>query len=287
MEPGQRAAPGHRQARPRRPRLHADHVRRLRVAAACRLDRHPRPRRRAGAAEPGQRVGVRAAHRRRAQRLRADRTSPGTPTLDLAAVRDGVRRADRPGRRGARRARASPASSTSSCAPPTCATSGRPTRCGCRCPDGPRRPTALGRRRSPTRFHDEHRALYGYDFRDDPRQQVEWVNLRVTGVGPITPARARASSPPGDGDRDRRRDRRRGRSASTRSRVRRHAGLLARPTSRAGDVVDGPGDRRGVRLDGAAAPRLHRRASTASATSSSPRSAHEHAGLPTATVRHR
>ena len=35
-------------------------------------------------------------------------------------------------------------------------------------------------------FHDAHRALYGYDFRGDPRQQVEWVNLRVTGVGPIT-----------------------------------------------------------------------------------------------------
>jgi N-methylhydantoinase A len=35
-------------------------------------------------------------------------------------------------------------------------------------------------------FHDGHRALYGYDFRDDPRQQVEWVNLRVTGTGPIT-----------------------------------------------------------------------------------------------------
>ena len=35
-------------------------------------------------------------------------------------------------------------------------------------------------------FHAEHRALYGYDFRDDPSQQVEWVNLRVTGVGPIT-----------------------------------------------------------------------------------------------------
>jgi N-methylhydantoinase A len=34
-------------------------------------------------------------------------------------------------------------------------------------------------------FHDAHRALYGYDFRGDPRQQVEWVNLRVTGVGPI------------------------------------------------------------------------------------------------------
>jgi N-methylhydantoinase A len=34
-------------------------------------------------------------------------------------------------------------------------------------------------------FHDEHRRLYGYDFRDDPRQEVEWVNLRVTGIGPI------------------------------------------------------------------------------------------------------
>jgi N-methylhydantoinase A len=37
-----------------------------------------------------------------------------------------------------------------------------------------------------TSFHDAHRSLYGYDFRDDPRQQVEWVNLRVTGIGPIT-----------------------------------------------------------------------------------------------------
>ncbi len=35
------------------------------------------------------------------------------------------------------------------------------------------------------RFHDAHRALYGYDFRGDDRQEVEWVNLRVTGVGPI------------------------------------------------------------------------------------------------------
>jgi N-methylhydantoinase A len=34
-------------------------------------------------------------------------------------------------------------------------------------------------------FHDAHRTLYGYDFRGDPRQQVEWVNLRVTGIGPI------------------------------------------------------------------------------------------------------
>lgn len=35
-------------------------------------------------------------------------------------------------------------------------------------------------------FHDAHRALYGYDFRDKPEeQQVEWVNLRVSGIGPI------------------------------------------------------------------------------------------------------
>ena len=34
-------------------------------------------------------------------------------------------------------------------------------------------------------FHDAHEALYGYAFRGDPRQPVEWVNLRVSGVGPI------------------------------------------------------------------------------------------------------
>ncbi len=36
------------------------------------------------------------------------------------------------------------------------------------------------------RFHDAHRELYGYDFRGgDPHQHVEWVNLRVSGIGPI------------------------------------------------------------------------------------------------------
>jgi N-methylhydantoinase A len=34
-------------------------------------------------------------------------------------------------------------------------------------------------------FHEEHRALYGYDFRGVAGQEVEWVNLRVTGIGPI------------------------------------------------------------------------------------------------------
>src|SRR4051812_312834 len=35
-------------------------------------------------------------------------------------------------------------------------------------------------------FHAEHRGLYGYDFAGDHTQQVEWVNLRVSGIGPIT-----------------------------------------------------------------------------------------------------
>ncbi len=36
-----------------------------------------------------------------------------------------------------------------------------------------------------TAFHAAHRRLYGYDNAGDARQEVEWVNLRVTGVGPI------------------------------------------------------------------------------------------------------
>ena len=34
-------------------------------------------------------------------------------------------------------------------------------------------------------FHDAHERLYGYCFRDPPEQEVEWVNLRVSGIGPI------------------------------------------------------------------------------------------------------
>jgi N-methylhydantoinase A len=47
--------------------------------------------------------------------------------------------------------------------------------------DGPLDPPAVAEA-----FHDAHRALYGYDFRGDDSQQVEWVNLRVTGIGPIS-----------------------------------------------------------------------------------------------------
>ncbi len=50
-------------------------------------------------------------------------------------------------------------------------------------PDGPLTDEVLAT--VAARFHDEHKVLYDYDFRDDSRQEVEWVNLRVTGVGPI------------------------------------------------------------------------------------------------------
>ncbi|RJL31308.1 hydantoinase/oxoprolinase family protein [Bailinhaonella thermotolerans] len=41
------------------------------------------------------------------------------------------------------------------------------------------------------RFHEAHERLYGYGYRDDPRHRVEWVNLRVSGVGPISRPRLR------------------------------------------------------------------------------------------------
>jgi len=47
-------------------------------------------------------------------------------------------------------------------------------------------------------FHAEHTALYGYDFAGDATQQVEWVNLRVSGIGPIQRPEI-ARSPLGDG----------------------------------------------------------------------------------------
>jgi N-methylhydantoinase A len=51
-------------------------------------------------------------------------------------------------------------------------------------------------------FHAAHRLLYGYDFATDPRQAVEWVNLRVSGIGPIRRPEIVELSP-GDGGIDR------------------------------------------------------------------------------------
>jgi N-methylhydantoinase A len=87
-------------------------------------------------------------------------------------------------------------------------------------------------------FHDAHRALYGYDFRDETRQHVEWVNLRVTGVGPIRrPSLPELPAAAGDS----------GRALTTRRPVCFGRGqgfadamIYARDALGAGDVLTGP-----------------------------------------------
>jgi N-methylhydantoinase A len=48
------------------------------------------------------------------------------------------------------------------------------------------------------RFHGAHEKLYGYGYRDDARHGVEWVNLRVSGIGPITRPVIRPRTPSSD-----------------------------------------------------------------------------------------
>jgi N-methylhydantoinase A len=95
-------------------------------------------------------------------------------------------------------------------------------------------------------FHAEHERLYGYSYRPDPaatttgehrpRHRVEWVNLRVSGVGPIERPRLRQLEQ-GDGDPAR---------ARTGERpVVFDAGPVPTPTYArerllAGDVIEGP-----------------------------------------------
>jgi N-methylhydantoinase A len=89
-----------------------------------------------------------------------------------------------------------------------------------------------------TAFHDAHRALYGYDFRGDARQHVEWVNLRVTGIGPIRRPEVPRLPPPNSTSR----------IAATGTRMVcfgrgegfTPAGIYARSGLAAGDVVTGP-----------------------------------------------
>ena len=44
-------------------------------------------------------------------------------------------------------------------------------------------------------FHAAHEQLYGYSFAGDERQPVEWVNVRVSGIGPIARPELRELSP--------------------------------------------------------------------------------------------
>jgi N-methylhydantoinase A len=97
------------------------------------------------------------------------------------------------------------------------------------------------------RFHQAHEKRYGYSYRAadaggqpgaarSPRQVVEWVNLRVTGIGPVERPKLR-ELPPGDGRAERAR-------TGTRSVVfdgaARDCPILDRARLAPGDVVTGP-----------------------------------------------
>ena len=247
MEPGERAAADHREARSRRARLHAHDVRRVRLAAGVPADGHPRPAHRARAAQSGQRQRVRAAHRRRPERLRAHR-GPQARRPRRRRDRDDLRRAAGPGcgRAGARGLRARPTSS--SCAPPTCATSARRSRCACRA-DGRSRGDA-----SPTPSTTRTARCTATTSAADAAQQVEWVNLRVSGIGPITPSGAARSCRPATATRRAPAPAAAGR-ASTTTRLPTPT-VFARERLAPGRRRRRPGDHRGVRLDGPAASRL-------------------------------
>jgi N-methylhydantoinase A len=96
-------------------------------------------------------------------------------------------------------------------------------------------------------FHDEHERLYGYCYRDRadslhdvgggrPAHAVEWVNIRVTGVGPIERPDLRRL-PTGDGDVGRART---GTRPVAFEGERIDTPVYAREQLRAGDVVAGP-----------------------------------------------
>jgi N-methylhydantoinase A len=86
------------------------------------------------------------------------------------------------------------------------------------------------------RFHDEHERLFGYCYRHDPAHAVEWVNLRVTGIGPIRSPRL-VPLPPGHGDPARARvGERRVRFGGSWQ----DASTYARDALRAGDALSGP-----------------------------------------------
>ena len=83
-------------------------------------------------------------------------------------------------------------------------------------------------------FHDAHERSYGYCYRDDPQQVVEWVNLRATGVGAISRP---ALQPVGAGDGDPHPD---GRRPLFVAGGWHEAPVYRREALRAGDAVTGP-----------------------------------------------
>jgi N-methylhydantoinase A len=85
-------------------------------------------------------------------------------------------------------------------------------------------------------FHDAHERAYGYAYRDDSSQVVEWVNLRVTGVGAISRPELQPVAA-GDGDPERARDGSRPLFVAS---DRYEAPVYRRERLRAGDAISGP-----------------------------------------------
>ena len=146
-------------------------------AGCSRCSACPRP----SSPRPRQPVRLRPAHRRRQERRGADRGRPPRRPRPGGGRRHPGRPGGAgrrvPGRRGLR--------------PPThrylrsadLRYYGQAFEVRVPFPDGPVDPAST--EATVAAFHDAHHRLYGYSFRDDPTQQVEWVNLRVTGIGPI------------------------------------------------------------------------------------------------------
>ena len=206
---------------------------------------------RARAAQPGQRLGLRPADRRRAQRLRAHRGGPRR-RLDLGALAEAVRRADRarPERRCAGEGFDAGTADRRAVGRPAVRRPGLRGRVDC--PDGRDQPR-LGRRAWSARSTMPTGPCTATTSAATRDQQVEWVNLRVTGIGPIRPAVDQPRSPPATGVRPppggtggalRRLDRRRRSTTGAHLRRRRHRRR--------------PGGDPGVRLDRAGAPGLPR-----------------------------
>ncbi|HYJ76153.1 MAG TPA: hydantoinase B/oxoprolinase family protein, partial [Kineosporiaceae bacterium] len=85
-------------------------------------------------------------------------------------------------------------------------------------------------------FHAAHEQLYGYAFAGRADQRVEWVNLRVTGVGPIRRPDL-AAHEQGDGDPARALT---GRRRVVFEEVLDDVPVYRRPSLRPGDVIEGP-----------------------------------------------
>ena len=231
VEPGQRAAPGHRQPRPRRPRLHHGHLRRLRLAAGLPAGRHPRPRRACWSRSTPATCRRTACSPSTSATTTCGPPSPGSRRSTPAAVQgcfdDLAGQADaalaREGFAGEQRRFVRTADLRYY---------GQAYEVRVDVPDGP--VTASCSRTSPDAFHDEHRRSTATTSATTPAR-------RSSGSTSGSPASARSASPrcrevaAGDGARD-------GAHRRPRGLLRRlgRAPVYDRARLGAGDVVDGP-----------------------------------------------